>query len=170
MRAVVVNAGNANCATGILGDAVAFRTNEEAAPPHAARAARGVCLLDWRHRRATSGRKNSPCAFRRFRVIAALPRVPFAELSLAICHHRHPAKNASASFKMAGKRIHVVGCSKGAGMIHPNMATTLAFVVTDAAISPSLLQRTLSDITSRTFNSISVDGDTSTNDTAAGPG
>src|SRR5438132_12598005 len=66
---------------------------------------------------------------------------------------------------MSGKRIHLVGCAKGAGMIHPNMATTLAFVVTDAAISPSLLQRTLRDVTSRTFNSISVDGDTSTNDT-----
>ena len=50
-------------------------------------------------------------------------------------------------------------------MIHPNMATTLAFVVTDAAISPSLLQKTLREVTSRTFNSISVDGDTSTNDT-----
>src|SRR5881227_4183218 len=66
---------------------------------------------------------------------------------------------------MAGKRIHLVGCAKGAGMIHPNMATTLAFVVIDAAISPALLQRTLRDVVSRTFNSISVDGDTSTNDT-----
>jgi glutamate N-acetyltransferase/amino-acid N-acetyltransferase len=50
-------------------------------------------------------------------------------------------------------------------MIHPNMATTLAFVATDAAIAPSLLQRTLRDVISRTFNAISVDGDTSTNDT-----
>jgi glutamate N-acetyltransferase/amino-acid N-acetyltransferase len=50
-------------------------------------------------------------------------------------------------------------------MIHPNMATTLAFVATDANISPSLLQRTLRDVTTRTFNAISVDGDTSTNDT-----
>src|SRR2546429_3632819 len=66
---------------------------------------------------------------------------------------------------MAGKRIHLVGCAKGAGMIHPNMATTLAFVVTDAAISPALLQKTLNEVTRRTFNSISVDGDTSTNDT-----
>src|SRR4029077_18560528 len=74
-------------------------------------------------------------------------------------------KTASALFKMSGKRIHVLGCAKGAGMIHPNMATTLAFVVTDAAISPSLLQKTLREVTSRTFNSISVDGDTSTNDT-----
>jgi len=50
-------------------------------------------------------------------------------------------------------------------MIHPNMATTLAFVATDANISPSLLQRTLREVTTRTFNSITIDGDTSTNDT-----
>src|ERR1700692_4353359 len=50
-------------------------------------------------------------------------------------------------------------------MSQPNMATTLAFVVTDAAISPSLLQKTLRAVTQRTFNSISIDGDTSTNDT-----
>ena len=66
---------------------------------------------------------------------------------------------------MAGKRVHLVGCAKGAGMIHPNMATTLAFVATDAAIAPSLLQKTLREVTARTFNSISIDGDTSTNDT-----
>src|SRR5256885_13908285 len=66
---------------------------------------------------------------------------------------------------MSAKRIHLIGCAKGAGMIHPNMATTLAFVATDANISPSLLQRTLRDVTGRTFNAISVDGDTSTNDT-----
>ena len=66
---------------------------------------------------------------------------------------------------MAGKRIHFVGCAKGAGMIHPNMATMLAFVITDAAIAPALLQKTLRDVTSRTFNAISIDGDTSTNDT-----
>jgi glutamate N-acetyltransferase/amino-acid N-acetyltransferase len=62
----------------------------------------------------------------------------FAELSLAICTTDTRPKTASASFKMAGARIHLVGCAKGAGMIHPNMATTLAFVVTDAAISPSV--------------------------------
>jgi glutamate N-acetyltransferase/amino-acid N-acetyltransferase len=89
----------------------------------------------------------------------------FAELSLAICTTDTRPKTASASLKISGKRVHLVGCAKGAGMIHPNMATTLAFVVTDAAISPALLQRTLRDVVSRTFNSISVDGDTSTNDT-----
>jgi len=89
----------------------------------------------------------------------------FAETSLAICTTDTRPKTAAASFKMAGKRIHFVGCAKGAGMIHPNMATMLAFVATDAAIAPSLLQKTLCDVTGRTFNAISVDGDTSTNDT-----
>jgi glutamate N-acetyltransferase/amino-acid N-acetyltransferase len=89
----------------------------------------------------------------------------FAELSLAICTTDTRPKTAAASFKMSGKRIHFVGCAKGAGMIHPNMATMLAFVITDAAIAPGLLQKTLRDVTSRTFNAISIDGDTSTNDT-----
>src|SRR5579859_5614737 len=89
----------------------------------------------------------------------------FVEMSLAICTTDTRPKTASASFRMSGKRIHLIGCAKGAGMIHPNMATTLAFVATDANISPSLLQRTLRDVTGRTFNAVSVDGDTSTNDT-----
>jgi len=89
----------------------------------------------------------------------------FAELSLAICTTDTRPKAAASSFKMAGKRIHLLGCAKGAGMIHPNLATTLAFVAADAAISPPLLQRTLREVAARTFNSISVDGDTSTNDT-----
>src|SRR2546428_6349161 len=89
----------------------------------------------------------------------------FAVLSLAICTTDTRPKTAAASFKMVGKRINLVGCAKGAGMIHPNMATMLAFVATDAAIAPSLLQKTLLDVTGHTFNAISVDGDTSTNDT-----
>jgi glutamate N-acetyltransferase/amino-acid N-acetyltransferase len=89
----------------------------------------------------------------------------FAEFSLAICTTDTRPKTASTWFKMARKRINFVGCAKGAGMIHPNMATTLAFVATDANIAPVLLQKTLRDVTSRTFNSISIDGDTSTNDT-----
>jgi glutamate N-acetyltransferase/amino-acid N-acetyltransferase len=59
----------------------------------------------------------------------------------------------------------MVGCAKGAGMIHPNMATMLAFVMTDAAIAPRVLDGALREVVARTFNSISVDGDTSTNDT-----
>jgi glutamate N-acetyltransferase/amino-acid N-acetyltransferase len=61
--------------------------------------------------------------------------------------------------------VRVAGCAKGAGMIHPNMATMLAFVVTDAAVAPRVLDRALRDVVARTFNSITVDGDSSTNDT-----
>src|SRR5262250_1195511 len=164
MRAVVVNAGNANCATGAQGDTVSLRTVEETArrlrvQPHevfvCSTGVIGVHLQVEKILRAlpslTSNRRPSARSF--------------AELSLAICTTDTRPKTAAASFKMAGKRIHLVGCAKGAGMIHPNMATTLAFVVTDAAISPSLLQKTLREVTGRTFNAISVDGDTSTNDT-----
>ena len=164
MRAVVVNAGNANCATGAQGNIVARRTNEEAAlrmnlPAHelfvCSTGVIGVQLPVEKILRAL------PTLARNRRASAR----SFAELSLAICTTDTRPKTASASFRSAGKRIHVLGCAKGAGMIHPNMATTLAFVVTDAAISPSLLQRTLREVAARTFNSISVDGDTSTNDT-----
>ncbi len=67
----------------------------------------------------------------------------FAELSLAICTTDTRPKTAASSFKMAGKRIHFVGCAKGAGMIHPNMATMLAFVITDAAIAPGAAAKDL---------------------------
>jgi glutamate N-acetyltransferase/amino-acid N-acetyltransferase len=164
MRAVIVNAGNANCATGLLGDLVSRRTAEETAK-----------------RLGLSTQEIFVCSTGVIgvqlpveKILRALPSLArnrrpsarsFAELSLAICTTDTRPKTASASFKMAGKRVHLVGCAKGAGMIHPNMATMLAFVMTDAAVAPALLQSTLRDVTSRTFNAISVDGDTSTNDT-----
>ncbi|HAE93200.1 MAG TPA: bifunctional ornithine acetyltransferase/N-acetylglutamate synthase, partial [Hyphomonas atlantica] len=61
--------------------------------------------------------------------------------------------------------INIAGIAKGSGMIAPNMATMLSYVFTDAAIAPALLQELLEDITDETFNSITVDGDTSTSDT-----
>src|SRR6266853_661294 len=164
MRAVVVNAGNANCATGGQGELVAQRTNEEAArrmlltPAELFVCSTGVIGVQVPVEKIL---RSLPSLARNRRASAR----SFAELSLAICTTDTRPKTASATFKMSGKRIHVVGCAKGAGMIHPNMATTLAFVTTDAAIAPSLLQKTLRDVVSRTFNSISVDGDTSTNDT-----
>lgn len=164
MRAVVVNAGNANCATGGQGDLASFRTVEETSkrlglPSHevfvCSTGVIGVQLPVEKILRAL------PMLARNRRASAR----SFAELSLAICTTDTRPKTAFASFRMAGKRIHLIGCAKGAGMIHPNMATTLAFVATDANISPSLLQKTLREVTGRTFNAISVDGDTSTNDT-----
>jgi len=164
MRAVIVNAGNANCATGAAGHAAAQRTVLETARRLGCQAEEVfVC---------STGVIGVPLAVEK--ILRALPKLSrnrrhsarsFAELSLAICTTDTRPKTAAATVRMGGKRIHLVGCAKGAGMIHPNMATTLAFVATDAAIAPSLLQKTLHDVTSRTFNAISVDGDTSTNDT-----
>ncbi|MGH8584281.1 MAG: bifunctional glutamate N-acetyltransferase/amino-acid acetyltransferase ArgJ [Gammaproteobacteria bacterium] len=73
-------------------------------------------------------------------------------------------KACSIAVQAAGQTVHVTGIAKGAGMIHPDMATLLAFVATDATIAAPLLQRCLGDAVTRSFNRISVDGDTSTND------
>jgi glutamate N-acetyltransferase/amino-acid N-acetyltransferase len=164
MRAVLVNAGNANCATGAAGHAAALRSVAEAAnrlgcqPQEMFVCSTGVIGVPLPLDKIL---KSLPIVARHQRPSAR----SFAELSLAICTTDTRPKTASASCKMAGKRIHLVGCAKGAGMIHPNMATMLAFVATDAAIAPRLLQKTLEEVTQRTFNAISVDGDTSTNDT-----
>jgi glutamate N-acetyltransferase/amino-acid N-acetyltransferase len=166
MRAVIVNAGNANCATGAAGHAAAQKTVAETAKRLGCTPNEIIVC--------STGVIGVPLGVEK--ILRAVPKLTrnrrpsarsFAELSLAICTTDTRQKTAGASFKMAGKRIHLVGCAKGAGMIHPNLATTLAFVVTDAAIAPALLQKTLRDVCSRTFNCISVDGDSSTNDTLA---
>ena len=74
-------------------------------------------------------------------------------------------KETAVEFSLGGKTVHIGGMSKGSGMIHPNMCTMLAFITTDAAISQELLQKALSESVDQTYNMISVDGDTSTNDT-----
>ena len=164
MRGVVVNAGNANCATGARGFAASHGTVAEAAKRLGCSPQElFVC---------STGVIGVPLPVEK--ILRALPQLSrnrrpsarsFAELSLAICTTDTRPKTAAATFRMSGKRVHLAGCAKGAGMIHPNMATTLAFVATDAAIAPSLLQKTLCEVTGRTFNAISIDGDTSTNDT-----
>ncbi|MBR2284048.1 MAG: bifunctional glutamate N-acetyltransferase/amino-acid acetyltransferase ArgJ [Ruminococcus sp.] len=73
-------------------------------------------------------------------------------------------KEVAVQFHIGKKQCTLGGMLKGSGMIHPNMATTLTFLTTDAAISPELLQRALSDVVNVTLNRVSVDGDTSTND------
>ena len=74
-------------------------------------------------------------------------------------------KEVAVSFELDGKTVTVGGCCKGSGMIHPNMCTMLGFVTTDLAISKELLQKALSASVEDTYNMVSVDGDTSTNDT-----
>ena len=73
-------------------------------------------------------------------------------------------KQVAVSFEIDGKECHIGGIAKGSGMIHPNMATMLVFITTDCAISSKMLQKALSTDIQSTFNMLSVDGDTSTND------
>ena len=74
-------------------------------------------------------------------------------------------KEVAVSFEVDGKTVTLGGMSKGSGMIHPNMCTMLAFLTTDISIEKSLLQYAVSEVVKDTFNMITVDGDTSTNDT-----
>jgi len=74
------------------------------------------------------------------------------------------AKEVAVEFTLDGKICHMGGIAKGSGMIHPNMATMLVFITTDAAISREMLQKALSHDITNTFNMLSIDGDTSTND------
>ena len=73
-------------------------------------------------------------------------------------------KEVAVQFTAGGKECRIGGMAKGSGMIHPNMATMLVFITTDTAISPKMLQKALSSDIANTFNMVSVDGDTSTND------
>ncbi len=73
-------------------------------------------------------------------------------------------KEIAVEFELGGKICRMGGIAKGSGMIHPNMATMLVFITTDAAISPAMLQKALSGDVRNTFNMLSIDGDTSTND------
>lgn len=74
-------------------------------------------------------------------------------------------KEVAVEFEMDGRKCHVGGISKGSGMINPNMATMLAFITTDVCINGELLQKSLRKVADLTYNMVSVDGDTSTNDT-----
>lgn len=77
------------------------------------------------------------------------------------------AKEGFLDFELNGKEVRMGGIAKGSGMIHPNMATMLSFIATDAAISPELLDKALKRAVKKSFNMITVDGDTSTNDMCA---
>ena len=93
-----------------------------------------------------------------------LSRTGNANAAAAILTTDTCEKEYALSFDLDGTEVKIGGISKGSGMIHPNMATMLCFVTTDVAIEASLLQKALKDVTEETFNMISVDGDTSTND------
>ncbi|MEM6421922.1 MAG: bifunctional glutamate N-acetyltransferase/amino-acid acetyltransferase ArgJ, partial [Pseudomonadota bacterium] len=74
-------------------------------------------------------------------------------------------KGAGTTLEMGGESVAIAGIAKGSGMVAPDMATMLVYLFTDAAVAPALLQQVLAELTDRTFNAITVDGDTSTSDT-----
>jgi glutamate N-acetyltransferase/amino-acid N-acetyltransferase len=161
VKAVVVNAGCANAVTGREGLEAAKRVRTRAAELLrcdeneiflASTGVIGVVLPD---KKVTESLPDS---------ITRLSAGGIDALSHAILTTDVGPKVAQATFTLGGKRGRLVGVAKGAGMIHPNMATMLAFVMTDANLSPATLQRALRASVDQSFNAISVDGDTSTND------
>ncbi len=165
MRAIIVNTRNANCATGPAGMAAARATAQEVAqnlrcaPEQVLVCSTGVIGVRLPVERI---RKAVPA------LTAATARTAsaFDAFTRAIMTTDTRPKWAAARCRLGGKTVRLLGCAKGAGMIHPNMATMLAYIVTDAAIRQPLLQRALSAVVPTTFNAVTVDGDTSTNDTA----
>jgi len=162
LKAVVVNAGCANAVTGKEGLDAAKRVRTRAAELLQSREEEiflastgviGVVLPD------KKVRDFLPDAINR------LSTGGVDALSHAILTTDVGPKVAQATFTLGGKRGRLVGVAKGAGMIHPNMATMLAFVMTDANVDAATLQKCLKSAVDESFNSISVDGDTSTNDT-----
>ena len=95
---------------------------------------------------------------------ASLSEAGSEQAALGIMTTDTAVKEVAVEFTLGGKTCRLGGIAKGSGMIHPNMATMLVFLTTDAAISPALLQKALSGDIAKTFNMISIDGDTSTND------
>jgi glutamate N-acetyltransferase / amino-acid N-acetyltransferase len=161
ISALVVNAGNANCGTGAQGLAAARKTCEAAArligcaPEAVLPFSTGVIL------------EHLPVD----RIEAALPDCVktlaashWADAAAAIMTTDTVPKGASASATIGGKPVRVTGIAKGVGMLQPNMATMLTYLATDAAIAQPLLQRMVKEVADKSFNRVTVDGDTSTND------
>ena len=88
-----------------------------------------------------------------------------SDLARAIMTTDTRPKETAVTFELDGRQVHLGGIAKGSGMIHPNMATMLSFIATDAAVEPGFLQSTLSEIADVTYNMLTIDGDSSTNDT-----
>lgn len=105
-----------------------------------------------------------PIAAHIAQLVAGMSPNNHGEAAAAIMTTDTVKKEVAVSFTLNGKTCRLGGMAKGSGMIHPNMATTLNFVTTDAAVSSELLQKALRDVVKVTYNCLSVDGDTSTND------
>ncbi len=161
-RAILVNAGNANCATR-TGDATvraSVRAVAQALGVPATRvlpASTGVIGVELDASLITN---HVPA------LVKSLSSDRFEEVARAMMTTDTVMKIATGNAELAAGPVAVAGMTKGSGMIHPNMATTLCFVLTDAVLSPADAQAMLREGIETSFNRLSVDGDTSTNDTA----
>lgn len=161
-QAIIVNSGNANaCTTSSESDAL--ETCQKVAAELGIKVADVVV--------ASTGVIGQPLPMEKIR--EAIPKLVAKldtgsdvdnALAAAIMTTDTTLKQAACRMELGDKGVLIAGVAKGSGMIHPNMATMLSFITTDIMITPELLQKALSEVTESTFNSISVDGDTSTND------
>jgi len=165
-RAVIVNSGNANAVTGPKGlkdcDAITKKVADELGIPQkevfiASTGIIGVPLPSEKIIKATPN------------LITKLGRTAknWTDASEAIMTTDLVSKSDRTSYSFKGKRIVIGGITKGSGMIHPNMATMLGFLFTDATIDSKTLKMALTEAADRSFNRITVDGDNSTNDCVA---
>jgi len=160
-RAVLMNAGCANCCTGAPGDAAASRM-AAALEPHGVGAAEVLI--------ASTGVIGAPLPIDRIEskipeLLAGLRPDGIGDFARAILTTDTREKVAWRQGHVGGKPVTVAGVCKGAGMIMPDMATMLACVVTDAAAAPAVLRTILAAAAWPSFNAVTVDGETSTNDT-----
>ncbi len=161
IRALVINTGNANAGTGEQGMAAARTTCAELAKLLGCNAnqvlpfSTGVIMEPLPVDKIVAGLPQA---------IANLKADNWFDASQAIMTTDIVAKAVSRRVQIGGKTVTVTGIAKGSGMIHPNMATMLGYIATDAAIATPLLQQMVIEAANRSFNCITVDGDTSTND------
>jgi glutamate N-acetyltransferase/amino-acid N-acetyltransferase len=161
VSAIVVNAGNANCATR-TGDAVALATAKAAAkllrtkPAEVLVASTGVIGIELDPRKIAGALP---------RLVEGLSVDRFHDVAEAIMTTDLVSKTATAEARLRRGAVWIAGMTKGSGMIHPRMATTLGFVMTDAELPAAALRAMLKRSVERSYNRLSVDGDTSTNDT-----
>ncbi len=161
IRALVVNTGNANAGTGESGMQNARTTCAELANLLGCSAAQvlpfstGVILEPLPMDRLLAGLPGC---------VANLEEDRWLDAAEAIMTTDIVAKGVSKQVTIGGKAVTITGISKGSGMIHPNMATMLGYIATDAAVSQAMLENIIHHAVNRSFNCITVDGDTSTND------
>jgi glutamate N-acetyltransferase/amino-acid N-acetyltransferase len=161
VRALVVNTGNANAGTGEQGMAAARATCEAlatllgCAPEQVLPFSTGVIMEPLPVDKIVAGLP---------RAVSGLKADNWFDAAQAIMTTDIVAKAASRRVAIGGKTVTVTGMAKGSGMIHPNMATMLGYIATDAAIPQPLLQEMVKAAANASFNCITVDGDTSTND------